>query len=177
MLIILKRNVSRTFKSSSCKKSFPSINIINTTCFDECFLFLVITGRHYCYTNLLLNRGLVQLPCYWILWNTFFQKKSAFYINYLHNNITANTEGPQQRFYFLNLLITFFFLILSVCECFTSSFMHKIFRTQKLKRSLEACFLLRAIVKFLWGNICLGKLFQISENKNTKHLEHLTPIC
>ena len=75
----LKRNVSQTFKISSCKKVY----IIYTTCFDECFLFHVITGRHYFYTNLVLPRGFVQPPCCCV-----FGKKSAFYVRYLHNNIT-----------------------------------------------------------------------------------------
>ena len=32
-----------------------SVYIIDTTCYDECFLFHVITRRHYFYTNLSLQ--------------------------------------------------------------------------------------------------------------------------
>ena len=44
-LLYLKRNDPQTFKSGSWK--FSSVYVVGTTCFDECFLFYVITGRHY----------------------------------------------------------------------------------------------------------------------------------
>ena len=37
----------KPLKVATAKKSFPSVYMINTTCFDECFLFHVLTGRHY----------------------------------------------------------------------------------------------------------------------------------
>ena len=46
-LFCLKRNVSQTFKSSSCKKVFPNAYIIDKTCFNEFFLVYLTTGRHY----------------------------------------------------------------------------------------------------------------------------------
>ena len=54
----LKRNISQTLKSSSCKKSFPSVYIMDTTCFDECFLFRVITGRHSFLYKLIVTQRL-----------------------------------------------------------------------------------------------------------------------
>ena len=36
----------KPLKVAAVKKSFPSVYITNTTCFDECFLFHVITERH-----------------------------------------------------------------------------------------------------------------------------------
>ena len=36
-LLCLGRNVPQTFKSSSCKTSFSSVYIIDTTSFDKCF--------------------------------------------------------------------------------------------------------------------------------------------
>ena len=57
---------------------------INTTWFDECFLFHVIAGRHYFYTNLSLSRYLVQ-PLLLRSLKQVFWKKSAFYIRYIHN--------------------------------------------------------------------------------------------
>ena len=45
--LCLKRHVSHTFISSSCKNVFPKCGVIDTTCFDEFFLFHVITRRHY----------------------------------------------------------------------------------------------------------------------------------
>ena len=67
---------------AAAKKSFPSVFIVDTTCFDECFLLYVTTGNSTFYTNLMLPRSLVPPPCCCILWN-----KSAFYVTYLHNNI------------------------------------------------------------------------------------------
>ena len=40
----------------------------------------------------------------------------------------------------------------------------------QFKCSLEACFLLRAVLNFLLSDIYFNKLFQISKNKNTEHL-------
>ena len=34
-------------KVAAAKNSFPGVHIIDTTCSDECFLFHVMTGRHY----------------------------------------------------------------------------------------------------------------------------------
>ena len=52
--------------------------IIDTTCFDECFLFPVITGRRYFYTNLSLPRGLVQSPSCCVPWNKCFERSPHF---------------------------------------------------------------------------------------------------
>ena len=43
----LKRKDSQTFKRSRRKKIFSSVYVIGTTCFDECFLLHVITGKHH----------------------------------------------------------------------------------------------------------------------------------
>ena len=45
-LLCLKRNDPQAFKSGSCKNPFSSVHVIGTTCFDKCFLFYVVTGRH-----------------------------------------------------------------------------------------------------------------------------------
>ena len=45
-------------KVIAAKKSLPSMFIIDMTCFDECFLFHVITGNNVFYTSLLLPRDL-----------------------------------------------------------------------------------------------------------------------
>ena len=46
-ILFLKRNDSPVFEKSCCKKIIPSVYIIGRTCFDECFLLHVITGRYY----------------------------------------------------------------------------------------------------------------------------------
>ena len=37
----------KPLKVEAAKNSFPGVYIIDTTCFDECFLFHVMTGRYY----------------------------------------------------------------------------------------------------------------------------------
>ena len=44
------------FQVAAAKKSFASVYIIDTTCFDECFLFHVITGRYYFLQNVILTQ-------------------------------------------------------------------------------------------------------------------------
>ena len=43
---VWKETSHKHLKVAAAKKSFPSLYIIDTICFDECFLFHVITGRH-----------------------------------------------------------------------------------------------------------------------------------
>ena len=69
---VWKERSHKPLKLAAAKKSFSSVYIIDTTCFGEFFLFHVITGIA------VLLRFLKQV----------FWKKFAFYIRYLHNNIT-----------------------------------------------------------------------------------------
>ena len=56
---IKKETSHKPLKVVAAKKSFPSVYIIDTSCF-ECFLFHVINENSILYTNLSLTRGLVQ---------------------------------------------------------------------------------------------------------------------
>ena len=44
---IWKETSHKPLKVAAAKKYFPSVYITDTTCFNECFLFHMITGRHY----------------------------------------------------------------------------------------------------------------------------------
>ena len=87
--------------SSSCKNVLPSVYIMDATCFDECFLFHVITGRHsFLYTNLSLTKGLVQPPCCCIPWKKCTDR-SPYFI-FIISTITlqgwlANTTKVQNK--------------------------------------------------------------------------------
>ena len=82
LLLCLKRNISQTFKSSSCKTFFPSVYVIDTACSDECFLFQVIIGIRY-----FLYRFIVTQSFFAIAMFLCSLKKSVFYVRYLHNKI------------------------------------------------------------------------------------------
>ena len=82
---VLKRNISQTFKSRSCKKSFPSVYIIDKTCFVECFLFHVITERHFLHKFSVTQRfGVIAMLLRSL--KQVFWKRPAFYVRYLQNN-------------------------------------------------------------------------------------------
>ena len=52
------RETSHTpLKVAVARKSFSSVYIIDTTCFNECFLFHVITARHILYKFFVTQRG------------------------------------------------------------------------------------------------------------------------
>ena len=108
-LLCLRRNVSLTLKSSSCKTSFPSVYIIDATCFDECFLFCVITGRHSFLYKLIVTQKFGVTAMLLCSLKQVFWKKSVFYIHYFHNNITMLLI-PQCS-YFLHVLNKIYFLI------------------------------------------------------------------
>ena len=55
VLFYLKRSVFKIYK-----KSFPSVSIIDTTCFDECFLFYVIAGH-----SIFLKKQIYRYPEAW----------------------------------------------------------------------------------------------------------------
>ena len=65
-------------KVAAAKNSLPGVYIIDTTSFDECFLFTVKTGRHYFYANWSLLSGLVQPSCYCVLRNKCFERGPYF---------------------------------------------------------------------------------------------------
>ena len=44
---VWKETTHNPLKVASAKALFSSVYIIGAACFDECFLFYVITGRHY----------------------------------------------------------------------------------------------------------------------------------
>ena len=82
-----KETFHKPLKVATATKSFPSVYIIDTTCFNECFLFHVITGRHNFYTDLSLSRDLMNRHVA-VFFETSVLKEAALYIRYLQDNIT-----------------------------------------------------------------------------------------
>ena len=81
---VWKETIYKPLKVAAAKSLFSSVYVIGTTCFDECFLFYVIPGRHYfswkfIVTLILLKRHVAA----------FFEasfKRSLYFMRYLHNN-------------------------------------------------------------------------------------------
>ena len=130
---VWKETSHKPLKVAAAKKYFPNVYIIDTTFFDKCFLFHVITRRHYFFTNLLLPKG--WWNCHVVFFETGLLEWSLQFIFVIFTITynTANTKGLQQTFYFLNLLIVFFLLFqfvnvnvpfLRLCNffCFVNSF-------------------------------------------------------
>ena len=108
---VWKETSHKPLKVAAAKKYFPNVYIIDTTFFDKCFLFYVITRRHYFFTNLLLPKG--WRNCHVVFFETGLLEWSLQFIFVIFTITynTANTKGLQQTFYFLNLLIVFFLLL------------------------------------------------------------------
>ena len=64
---VCKETSHKPLKVAAAKESFSSVYIIDTSSFDESFLFHVITGNIIFCRNLWLPRGMVQMPCCCVL--------------------------------------------------------------------------------------------------------------
>ena len=83
----------KPLKVAAAKKYFSSVYIFDTTCFDKCFLFHVIIGRYFLYKFVVTQSTIIM----WLISLKVFWKKSAFYIRYLHNNITMPLSPKVQN--------------------------------------------------------------------------------
>ena len=77
-LLCLRRNNPQTFKGTATKTLFSSVHVITKTCFDECFLFHVRTGRRYFLWKLIVTLRFFKSPCCSFLWSLCFEKSSSF---------------------------------------------------------------------------------------------------
>ena len=73
-------------KVAAAKKSFPSVFAIDTNCFDNCFLFY--NWKQYFLHKFVFTQRLDTTPMLLRSLKQVFWKKSAFYVHYLHDNIT-----------------------------------------------------------------------------------------
>ena len=63
-----------------------SVYVIDATCFDKCFLFHVIAGRRYFFSEFVVTVRFFQPRYCRFLWNKCFERSSYFTLFYLHNN-------------------------------------------------------------------------------------------
>ena len=70
----------KALKVAAAKTSFPNVYIIDTICFDGCFLFHEITGRHYFLNKLIVTERFGEPFMMLCSMKQVFLKKSTFYI-------------------------------------------------------------------------------------------------
>ena len=107
----LKKTFHKPLEVAAAKEFFPIVCIIDTTYFKECYLFHVITRRHYffiCmyisnifYTQMFGEPTMLLCSLKQVFWN-----KSSFYVRYLHNDLTMLRSTT--KFLLLNSVDSFF---------------------------------------------------------------------
>ena len=90
---VWKETIHKPLQVAAAKTLFSSAFVIVTTSFDECFLFYVITGKHYFSWKINVTLSFLWAPCYCFLWNQC-SERSPYFMPYLHNNdmYDANTN-------------------------------------------------------------------------------------
>ena len=82
---------------AAAKDFLPNAYVIGTACFDECFLFHVIIGRHYVSYKFIVTQGFFASIMLLRFLKGIFWKKSVFYVRYLHNTIIMLISKVQTK--------------------------------------------------------------------------------
>ena len=104
---IWKETTYKPSKSATGKNVLSSVNVIMTTCFDKCFLFHVITGRHcffikvYPYSEVFSASGFL-CSLKQVIW-----KKSVLY--FLSPQCNANTKRKSSKNSRISDLLSFLY--------------------------------------------------------------------
>ena len=106
-----------------------------------------------------------------------FRKRSAFYILYLHNNITILLilKVQNKASYFINFLKKIYFFIafftLSVRECFTIFFINGIYKTLMAQKLPRSTFFIKNFLQICFcSNIYNAISLFLKISKNKKHI-------
>ena len=136
---VWKETSHKPLKVTTAKNNFPSMYIIDKTCFNLCFLFHVVTGRHYFLRKFGSNQRFGAIAMLLRSLTQVFWNRSAFYVRYLRSNTSvlpfnaANTKGPLLKFYQKeNFFLIAFLLHSFILWISTFFFINEIFKTQKL---------------------------------------------
>ena len=98
---VWKETSHKPLKVTTAKNTFPNMYIIDRTCFDLCFLFHVITGKHYFLRKFSSTQRFGAIAMLLRSLTQVFWSRSAFYVRYLQSNPSmlhfnaANTKGPK----------------------------------------------------------------------------------
>ena len=124
---VWKETSHKHLKLAAAKKSFPSVYIINKTCFGECFLvhdFLVHNWKTLFLNKFSVTQRFGAIAMFLNALQQVLWKRSAFYVCYLHNNTSILLIPKVSKKIFID-----------------SVFLHNIFLYTL--NSLEVLFLLR----------------------------------
>ena len=116
------------------------------------FLFHLITGRHYILYKYIVAHWFTATAMLLRSLKRVFWQKSTFCICYSTLTLKCcqyHYKVSTSSMFLIKFICWQHFFTLSVCECSTFFFINWIFKTHKPKNSLEACFLLRAVLKLL----------------------------
>ena len=99
-----KKTVQKPSNEAAATNFFSSVYVIGITCSHECFLFYVITGRHYYYKSLSLLWGFFQPPCCYVLWKKCLARGPYFTLSLRCSNSVMLFKNLLSSFYFMNFL-------------------------------------------------------------------------
>ena len=82
---VSKETTHKPSKVAASKNLSSSVHAIDTTCFDECFLFHLITGSHYFFVKVCRYFEIFPATILYctFLWNKCFER-SPYFTFYLH---------------------------------------------------------------------------------------------
>ena len=85
---VWKETSHKPSKVVDIKNLLPSLYVIRTTCFDECFSFHVVIVKHYFLCKFIVTQRFFATTMLLPALKQLFWKKSVYYVRYLHNKIT-----------------------------------------------------------------------------------------
>ena len=79
---LFSRNAKKMHTDQYVYYNFSSsVHVIDTTCFDECFLFHLITGNHCFYVKVCHYLEILSAPILWFSFKQVFWKKLLFLLS------------------------------------------------------------------------------------------------
>ena len=129
------------------KNFLSSVYVIDAACFDECFLFHVNTRRHYFLQKLVVTLSFFQSPYWWFLEISVL--KEVLILRYLHKSwavVAPISKIKVSVLYLINFCNWFCDYVLYTLILWQfHTFLYKWIFFEKIKTSLEACFLHKRI--------------------------------
>ena len=124
---------------ATAKNFFLSVYVIGTACFNEWFLFHIITGKHYFLYEFLATHRVSVTAMLLCSLKQVFWKESVFYARYLCNIITILlTPKVQTKASTYHKTLSF---------CVNVQHFSSWMKLLKLNISLEACFFIKGATK------------------------------